>query len=768
MSEHPHVLVESVDQLAELVQPVLAGEVDRLAFDTETTPVVDGRFTPYGTETRIAGFSLSWRGGRDLYVPIRHVPYDWRRRVDLIQKDAKNDGAGWVRRLLEVERVLPMDAGPGWQDGADPNVPLGPALELLEQVLWAPALRRVYAHNWGFDGPMLDVEGIPVPFDIAEDTVALSTFTDPRQVDAWDEDRSEWVHGGHSLKHLGERWLGIPADAQALLAQAQKALGKGSQKLMDYSMLPLRTAIAPYGAMDTHLTLLLAEQCEAREAFQDPKVRQLIDEHREERREVLLMMKRGMPVDEVEAGRRCELKEAERTQILERLEGLSGGRAVPVTNYQQLSVFLYEEMGLPKYRRKDDTREATLKRVRVMCVEANRMEDAKLVDGILDFRKVEKELTSFYRPLSQGEDGVVHTVLRPLQARTTRYSSEKPNVQQMPKPKKAKDPAVKRANQLACVRHLFKPPDGYGFLPCDFSAQEMRVASHFTIAIPKSFAYRFVWGCTLAKRGDCKGRAPHGDKNDRSNCWKTKHAGWRENYSVRPDRMGLAEGFLKQGTAFDPHQRQVELCEERGVDVDRDQAKTGNFAILYGAGSYKLGETLDCTTPTAQQLIDLFWYTAYPELGRVRLFIEERLRRTGTASRFSHQDCIRTLHGAPIYLESAYKGLNYVIQRSCREILLKATLGVRDVLAKHQVGDAYQLRLPVHDELVLMVAKDSLDQAVVQDVAAAMVHAGAASKVPMVVEPAWAEESWAVKESLGPEWGADGVAMGLGVDLEEL
>lgn len=777
-----HVLVESVEQLRELVAPVLAGDVGQVVLDTETSEVVGERFTPYGTDTRVAGWSLSYGTDVDLYVPLRHRPYDWRRPARLVSGDAKHDGPEWVRRLLQVERVLPEEDGPGWQPGADPNVPLEPVWELLQALLDVEGVEWL-AHNWPFDAKMLSVEGLRLPWDRMEDSQALSVHTDPRPVDAWDDSlndgRGGYVHGGHGLKHLGETWLGVPADAQRLLDQARAALGPHGGNLSDWSMLPLRTAVAPYACMDTRLALKLTEHCRKRDAYQDSKVRELLRLHKVERRISCGMEEAGIPVDAEEAARRAEAKEREVAALSERCRQLAGVRVVPLSAPADLADMLYSELGLPSYRGIRNTEAATLKKVRTHMVARGEepagsisADDAvDLLDAILEWRRATKELTAFYRPLTQlGSGGRVHPVLSPLRARTTRFSAAAPNAMQMAKPKKAKEPEVARANQVASVRHLFKPEPGHVFVCADYNGQEMRVSAHYANAIPESFAYRFTWNCTMGKRGSCKGRegfredgtaypGNHGPKGDRDECRKVVHVGWRPNYSQRPPSMFLVDGFLSGNSDFDPHQAMVEWCVREGLkEIDRDKGKTADFAALYGAGAKKLSETLDCSMDVAYRILDIFWDKAYPELGRVRLFIQERLRRCGKETAFSHQPFIRTLHGGRIYLRGSFKGPNYIVQRSCREILLQAIVGCDEYVREN--CPSYKLVLPVHDELIWHVPEADLEEAHVRNICRIMVAAGRASSVPMVVEPNVCRESWAVKEKL-PGWGWDGVNQGV-------
>ena len=761
-----HTLVESPDQLAELLAPVLRGEVPRLAIDTETSEVRDDRFTPFGTDTRVCGFSLSWPG-TDLYVPVRHKPYDWQRRPHLLTRDTQRRGEHWLRVLLEEEGVAPFYDAPGWQPGwlpgRDPNVEPGAAWELLQGALSVEGVSW-YAHNWPFDSKVLLVEGLELPWERMPCTQALSVFTDERPLDAYDEVENRYVHGGHSLKHLGEQYLGIRPDAQALMEQAREALGKGASPMRDWSMIPLRTAMAPYGCMDTHLTLRLADECEGRKGYQDERVRELLARHMAERRIIVEDMERpGIPVDTELSSQRAGEKEAELRATLERLNELAG-TAVPVEDPKRLAPFLYQQLGLPMaYAGADDTREATLKKVRGKLV-ARGIEPegglsiakaAQLLDAIMDYRHTLKQLTAFYRPLAQHEGGVAHPVISPIRALTTRMAASAPAVHQMQKPKKSKDPVEARNLQVHSVRHLVKPPEGMVLGCWDFNSQEMRLSAHYTVAIPSAYDYRFTWGCTLLRRGDCKGKAPHQKEGGP----RVTHVGYRPNTSERPQELRLVEGFMDEGVDFDPHQRMVELCEEYGLGIDRDRAKTAVYAILYGVGAQKLSDMLDCDFSVARRLIRLFWDEAYPELGRVRQFVDERLRRVGPATAWSHCDSIRSLHGGVIYLESGYKALNYLVQRSGREMLCKAIVDVKAHLLEAKAAGAYHMRLPIHDELIMLIDKESLDREVVASVSRIMVQAGEPSRVPMVVEPNLCTESWAIKEPLPADWGCDGVQL---------
>jgi DNA polymerase I-like protein with 3'-5' exonuclease and polymerase domains len=720
-------LVGNLEELEELLHPILDGQVAWAAIDTETTLVEDERFTPYGTGTRVAGFSVSYdyspkltRAVKsvDFYAPLRHVPYDWRRPPEVL---AKKDPE-WFKILTEEEGVDPAGGwkAPEW----DPNLIFKDAIALLQAALAAGQTRWV-AHNWGFDGPMLSVDGLKIPWGRIEESQFLSQFTDDRPLDAWDEERNRYVVS-HRLKDLGEDILGVPADAQARLQVAQQVLGKGQAKLQDFSMLPLRTALSIYACMDTRLTLRLLHHCRGRKTWEDPRIQERY------RQEVALiphikaLQELGVEIRPELARELAEKAEIELSEITRKTNEVAG-RVLNFGCSEVLSQQLYGELQMPVYRDNTDTQKATLKMVQKRCMDPASYHGKlapsvarDVLQGILDYRAKEKELTAFFRPLSvYGADGTIHTLIRQMAAATTRMSSAKPNLQQ--------------AKKKGEVRRVFKPRDGklFGFL--DYDQVEMRLAAHYAKMMPESFRSVFTWSCTMAKRGSCKGRGTHGPKDDAEACRKVIHTGRFPSWQYRPAKLHLYEGFMTDPT-FDPHQRMADVA-----GVERDVAKTSNFALLYGAGYNKLAETLDCTRERAKELFHFFWDDAYPELNYVRGFIDERLRRVGARTKFSHSDFITTLKGGRIHLDSGYKGFNYVVQRSAREVFGD---GFLEVCLLCEGLDGYDVVMPTHDEVTLEIERSEYDVGVLRQVAQLMRDAGSDCSVPLTVGCEVSDQNW--------------------------
>ncbi|MCI0672407.1 MAG: hypothetical protein L0Y64_18310, partial [Myxococcaceae bacterium] len=333
-------LVADLDRLDALLRPVVERAVPCYAFDTETTEVKDERFTPYGTDTRMAGFSISYGKDVDFYVPVRHRSYPWTRRRDLLAQ--AEGGARWLA-LLDAE---PEPA----------NLPVAAVMERLESTFRSglPA----FGHNWPFDAKMVLVDGLEPPWESWEDVYLLSMFTDERQVDAWDDAKETWAHGGHALKHLGAVYLGRKPDEEDLLKECRKAL-----QCDDYSLLPLRGVLAPYACQDTRLTLNLGLLMKRRAAWQDEAARELYYMHLREYRHVLGMEQRGVHVDQALVKHEAE-EATKRLQAARLKANEAAGKLLPLGNPEQLSKVLYnpaEGIGLPLYRGKNDTRKATLK-----------------------------------------------------------------------------------------------------------------------------------------------------------------------------------------------------------------------------------------------------------------------------------------------------------------------------------------------------------------------------------------------------------------------
>lgn len=144
-------------------------------------------------------------------------------------------------------------------------------------------------------------------------------------------------------------------------------------------------------------------------------------------------------------------------------------------------------------------------------------------------------------------------------------------------------------------------------------------------------------------------------------------------------------------------------------DVSKDQrmvAKTINFGIIYGMGSYGMSQGLQIPVEEAQTFIETF-YKTYP---KIRKYYDEYLRQ-GKIDGY-----VETLLGRRRYVFEYPKQkvidngmrrvlMNYPIQGSAADLIKKAMVQVqKDVLDK---DNSVKLLLQIHDDLVFEVPNPS-------------------------------------------------------------
>jgi DNA polymerase-1 len=240
----------------------------------------------------------------------------------------------------------------------------------------------------------------------------------------------------------------------------------------------------------------------------------------------------------------------------------------------------------------------------------------------------------------------VHTSLNQTVASTGRLSSSEPNVQNIPV----------RSEIGREIRKAFIAPPGKVLLSCDYSQIELRLLAHITKdpALVQAFqADEDIHAATAAR-------------------------------------------------VFDVPLDQVTPDQRR-------QAKTINFAVIYGQSGYALGATLGVDTTTANN-----WIKDYFErLPGVKRYVEE------TTALAHRQKYVTTLLGRRRYLpeiESANHSIrqfaeraavNMPIQGTAADIMKLAMIEVHAYLQNECPGRC-TLLLQVHDELLFEVDEEAL------------------------------------------------------------
>jgi DNA polymerase-1 len=136
------------------------------------------------------------------------------------------------------------------------------------------------------------------------------------------------------------------------------------------------------------------------------------------------------------------------------------------------------------------------------------------------------------------------------------------------------------------------------------------------------------------------------------------------------------------------------------VGITRKQAKTLNFAILYGAGPAKLAGMLGITIAEAKYLMDKY----FSRLPKVLAFKEQVVAK-GAARGFVTNWFGRRCRIAN--REWAYVLPNHLIQGGCSDVIKIAMNKIDDLIVER--GCKLRMRLTVHDELLLELPPNETD-----------------------------------------------------------
>ena len=266
-----------------------------------------------------------------------------------------------------------------------------------------------------------------------------------------------------------------------------------------------------------------------------------------------------------------------------------------------------------------------------------------IASRLLDYRSLAKlkgTYTDALPKLILPETGRIHTSFNQAIAVTGRLSSSDPNLQNIPI----------RSEEGARIREAFIPAEGNLLLCADYSQIELRVLAHLA------------------------------------------------------DEPSLKESFLRDE---DIHRRTASeifgLFPELVTSEQRRQAKTINFAVLYGMGAFSLAKDLNVDRKTAQHFIDSY----FARYSRVKAFIAakqaEARQQLYVTTILGRRCAVPDIHssngGIRAYAER--NAVNYPVQGSAADIIKVAMVNVFNRLKKE--GLQSKLLLQVHDELVFDV-----------------------------------------------------------------
>jgi DNA polymerase-1 len=298
--------------------------------------------------------------------------------------------------------------------------------------------------------------------------------------------------------------------------------------------------------------------------------------------------------------------------------------------------------------------------------------DYPLPRTLMEYRGLAKLKSTYTDKLPQminAQSGRIHTSYHQAVTATGRLSSSNPNLQNIPI----------RTEEGRRIRKAFIAPEGYRIVAADYSQIELRIMAHLS-----------------GDEGLCQA--------------------FSEGLDIH--RATAAEVFGEPLEAVTIEQRR--------------SAKAINFGLIYGMSAFGLARQLNVGRKQAQEYMDVY-FDRYPGVQRYMESTRELAREQGY---------VETLFGRRLHLPeiNARNGMrrqaaeraaiNAPMQGTAADIIKRAMIDF-DQWLQHS-GAPIKVIMQVHDELVLEVRQDAVEQAVAQ---VCQLMAGAASlRVPLVVD----------------------------------
>ncbi len=495
--------------------------------------------------------------------------------------------------------------------------------DALRPVLEDPAVPKVL-HNAKFDIKVLARHGIRLR-GLAHDTMLVAYLLNEPQI---------------GLKALAASRLGVE------MTPIEALIGKGRKQK---TMLEVPAAEAgPYAAADADMTLRLAgilipelDQDDALAALYRDLELPLID--------VLVEMElAGVSLDTaqlVELDTRLDHEiEAATAQVYE-----DAGHEFSIASPKQLSIVLFEELGLPKTRKTSQGFSTDAQQLERLA------ESHPIVNHILQWRELTKLRSTYVEslpPLVSKTTRRIHTDYNQTVAATGRLSSERPNLQNIPV----------RTELGSQVRAAFVPRawDGANeevrFLSADYSQIELRVLAHLALD------------------------------------------------------PGLIEAFqrgedIHAATAAGAYG--VEIADVQ--PAMRDTAKMMNFGVIYGISAHGLAQRTGMERRDAQAFIDAYFgrFARVAEWGEE---IKEQTRQRGYAETLlGRRRYLPAINSSNFQARSAAErmALNMPVQGTAADVMKRAMLRIADGLTERELRA--RMLLQVHDELIFELPNAEAD-----------------------------------------------------------
>ncbi len=312
--------------------------------------------------------------------------------------------------------------------------------------------------------------------------------------------------------------------------------------------------------------------------------------------------------------------------------------------------------------------------------ELNSQGESEIPGMILKFREIDKLLSTYVKTLPKlvGEDKKIHTHFNQNVAATGRLSSDKPNLQNIPI----------RSENGRKLRKGFVPAQGCVLLGADYSQVELRILAHFS------------------------------------------------EDEVMVNAFNNDEDIHAQTAA--------EVLDMDIADVsknDRSQAKTVNFGLMYGQGSFGLSKTLGISMGEAKHYITEYFEKFHKVKSYLDGLKEECAQKGYTETLFGRKRIIKDINSSNRQMKSMAErmAINTPIQGTAADIIKKAMIDIDKAMSEAKLKST--MLLQVHDELIFEVPESEVEQMkeLVRDKMENVVKLSVPLKVDMGIGENWYE-----------------------------
>lgn len=350
---------------------------------------------------------------------------------------------------------------------------------------------------------------------------------------------------------------------------------------------------------------------------------------------------RGILVD-VDHFKKLSKEFHSKIKILEEAIYDFAGHEFNINSPKQLQVVLFDELGIGEGVRLKKTAGGS-RTTNIETLEKFK-NDHPIIPKIIEQRELQKLVTTYIDalPLLVKEDGRIHATWNQLGATTGRFSSQDPNLQNIPI----------KGEYGTIIRDGFIASPGHTLLSFDYSQIELRITAILS-----------------------------GDKFMKD----VFHKGHDIHAGVASKVFGVKES---------------EVTPEM-----RRKAKVINFGIIYGMGVTALQATLGSTREEASEFYKNY-FEQFPTIANYLEGVKKKATETGfTETLFGRKRMFPALRSSIPFIRAQAErmAINAPIQGTAADCVKIAIRKVDEMLKKENLKNDVHLLLQVHDELVFEV-----------------------------------------------------------------